>query len=123
MDKIQAGITLQQLGGMGLLKLMIGAKNFTYDSSEHTGLRFKFECSDVANMIEISLRSDLYTMKFFKIAPLMSRDENGRLEINPNAEFEPEPVEVFADVENDKLVEIFESVTKLTIRPFQIVAA
>jgi hypothetical protein len=123
MNKEQSQITLEQLGGAGLLKFMIGAKDFTYDSTGETGLRFKFELSTVANMVEIKLKNDLYTMNFYNIPALMIYDENGNKTINPDADFDPQPIESFEGVENDKLVEIFEDVTKLSIKPIRLVAA
>jgi hypothetical protein len=119
----QSRILLQQLGGIGLLKLMIGAKDFTYDSTGETGLRFKFELSAVANMVEIKLVNDLYTMNFYKIEPLMSKDENGNLTINPKADFDPQPVETYEGVYDDQLVDLFEETTRLTIRKIKLVAA
>lgn len=123
MNLEQSKILLQQLGGIGLLKLMIGAKDFTYDSTGINGLRFKFECSAVANMVEIKLVNDLYTMNFYKIEPLMLKDENGNLKINENADFDPQPVKNYEGVYDDQLVDIFEETTRLTIRKIRLVAA
>lgn len=123
MDKEQAQITLEQLGGMNLLKLMIGAKNFTFDSTGVTGLRFKFECSPLTDMLEILLKNDLYTMKFYKIPPLMIKDGDGAMTVNPEAEAELKPVKIFEGVENNQLVAVFEEFTKLSIRPIKFIAA
>lgn len=122
MTEAQARITLQQLGGTSLLKLMIGAKNFTFDSTGETGLRFKFECSSVANLVDIKLKNDLYVMRFYKIVPLMINDGNDRLTINPEADFEPMTAAVFEDIYDDQLVDIFEAATGLIIRRPDFVA-
>ena len=123
MDIEQSKILLQQLGGISFLKLMIGAKDFIYDSTGETGLCFKFELSAVANMVEIKLKNDLYTMNFFKIVPLMAKDENGNLAINPDADFDPQPVKTFEGIYDDQLVTLFEETTKLTIRKIHLIAA
>ena len=55
---------LQQLGGMGKLKAMIGATNFVYDENS---LKFKLKSCRKANIIQITLNAlDTYDIKFFK---------------------------------------------------------
>lgn len=119
MKKEQTQIVLEQLGGTAWLKLMIGAKDFTFDHTGETGFRFKFECSSVAIMVEIKLENDLYTMNFYKIVPLKIIVETGSLKINREADFEP--VASFAEIYNDRLIDIFEETTKLIIRRINLV--
>lgn len=56
---------VQQLGGSGKLKVMIGAYNFLTNGDD---LSFKFKGSRVANYVKIKLNSlDLYDVEFGKI--------------------------------------------------------
>ena len=67
--QVPADIILQQLGGSGRLKAMIGAKDFMSDNGGKT-LRFKFpnRSKSKPNMIKITLTSmDLYDVEFGRV--------------------------------------------------------
>ena len=62
-----ASIILEQLGGAGRLKAMIGAANFV---DHGDGLSFKFKGSRKANYVKVTLRADdTYLLELKTIAP------------------------------------------------------
>jgi fumarate hydratase class II len=68
-----AAIILQQLGGAGRLKAMIGATDFCSFKDGNT-LAFKFKMCPKANYIKISLEaSDTYAIEFVKIGRLSKK--------------------------------------------------
>lgn len=92
-----AETTIQQLGGYGRLRLMVGADKFTYDKKGT--IRFWFKGSRKVNHLEIVLDpTDTYTMTFRKIT---QRGLNVK-EIN-----------TLSGVYADQLREIFEGETGL----------
>lgn len=94
-----AGTTAQQLGGYRMLEIMIGAKQFTYDSAGT--LRFKFKGSRKANFVEIKLNGlDLYDVKISKL-------------VTKNYIIEEKVVKEFTNVYNDQLKSLFEETTGL----------
>lgn len=97
MSKQIAEIIGQQLGGLGRLKVMIGAKDFLY-SSEDTYLSFKFmKGNQGINYCNIRLNgSDLYELTFGKI-----RGHNYTV------------IKTYDDIYCDQLKSIFESTTGL----------
>lgn len=56
-------VLVNQLGGIGKLKIMIGATGFIKSASS---LSFSFKGSRVANRVQISIKNDLYTIIFYK---------------------------------------------------------
>lgn len=65
--KLIAETTFKQLGGQGRLKVMIGAKDFAYDSKDGS-ISFKFKRSNGVNYIKIRLNGkDLYDIDFGSI--------------------------------------------------------
>jgi len=62
-----ADITLQQLGGRGRLKAMIGARDF-FSENEGQTLVFKFSGCRKVNSLKVTLNGlDLYDVEFYKI--------------------------------------------------------
>lgn len=65
MSKQVAETIVQQMGGFGRLKCMVGADHF---GTSGDNLSFKFKGSKVANYIKITLNGmDLYDVEFGKI--------------------------------------------------------
>jgi len=59
-------VIIDQLGGSGRLKAMVGAWNFIRDGEKN--VQFRFKGSKVANHVSISLNSkDLYDVSFCKV--------------------------------------------------------
>jgi len=92
-----AEIILQQLGGAGRLKCMIGAKDFSYSSGD-TYLSFKFMKGDLGiNYLKIRLNAmDTYDLEFGKI-------------VKHNYTV----IKTYDDIYCDQLKSIFEETTKL----------
>lgn len=94
MSKQVAEIIIQQMGGFGRLKCMVGADYFVANGND---VSFKFKGSKVANYIKIKLNEmDLYDIEFGKIWGYnykIVKEVNG--------------------VYNDQLISIFEDTTKL----------
>lgn len=87
--------TIDYLGGHRMLRLMVGAHNFTYDK-EGT-VRFQFRGSRKANSVEIRLNgSDLYDVRFYRAG------KNGM-----------KLMASFDDVFFDGLCDVFETATGL----------
>jgi hypothetical protein len=62
-------IIIQQLGGQGRLKAMIGASAYVYDEKQQS-LRFQFKGCKTANICKITLLpSDTYQVELFKFSP------------------------------------------------------
>lgn len=90
-----AKIIIQQLGGFGKLKAMVGANTFIKDGENN--IQFRFKGSSKANYVSVTLNDkDLYDMAFCKV---------GRINVKNKKHFN--------DIYNDKLVEIFENHTGL----------
>jgi len=93
-------VTIDQLGGVGRLATMIGARDFVQDNDGRT-IQFGFKGSRKANKVRITLEaSDTYTVEFFKY--------NRRT-------FECPIVASFEDVHADMLRDVFESTTGLCL--------
>jgi hypothetical protein len=91
--------TIQQLGGFGKLKMMVGAYNFSKDNNS---LTFKFKGSKKMNICKITLNSlDLYNVEFKLLRA-----------------YNLKTVEVHNDIYCDQLIEIFERTTGLSLRLF-----
>ena len=98
-SKQVAQTIIEQLGGMGKLKAMLGAKFFSYHSDERGGLNFRFRGSRKANHIKITLTGkDLYDVVFTKI---MKKGLNIK------------KVKTFTDIYADQMKEILEEFTGL----------
>lgn len=80
MDADTASTLIKQLGGMGKLVAMVGAKEFTRtERNGHPALSFKFKGSTKANYVIIRLDpSDTYTLQFGKIV---------KYDLKPTGEF------------------------------------
>lgn len=62
---MNAETTINQLGGFGKLKAMVGAHNFLKDSN---WVSFKFKGSKNSNYVKITLEADdTYTVEFWKV--------------------------------------------------------
>lgn len=58
---------LNQMGGMGKIKMMVNGKDFLYGEN---WIQFKFSGSKKMNIVKIKLNSmDLYEVKFYKYYP------------------------------------------------------
>ena len=90
---------LRQLGGgMGKLKMMVGASYFMLHEN---GVQFKFKMYPKANTIVIKLNgSDLYDIEYWKITPKQCKK-----------------VHEFNDYYADMLRDNFEETTGLTLTP------
>ncbi len=99
-EMFSAETIIEQMGGFGNLRMMMGA-TFLKDT-ENQALIMKFKGSRKANVVEIRLNAmDLYDMTFRKMG------RNGVVD-----------VEEHNDVYNDQLQEIFTKVTGLYTRLF-----
>lgn len=86
--------TIQQLGGFGRLKAMVGAYNFAKDENS---VSFRFKGSRKANHVSIELNSsDLYNVRIGKV---------GKLDYKI--------VDETKDAYSDMLVSLFENTTGL----------
>ena len=93
-----ANTIIAQMGGVGKLKMFVGAHDFVYTES---GVMFGYKGSTKSNKIVIDLTPmDLYDVKFFKI--------NMR-----NIEKSLTPVDTIDGAYNDMLIDVFESQTGL----------
>jgi hypothetical protein len=80
MDAETASTLIKQLGGMGKLTAMVGAKDIVRtERNGHPALSFKFKGSTKANYVNIALDpSDTYTLQFGKIV---------KYDLKPTGEF------------------------------------
>ena len=94
---------IQQMGGIGKLKSMIGAENFSYNTNGE--LTFKFKMCKKSNCVQIfyDQGTDLYNITFLKI-------NLEKLEIKK--------IEKFEQIYCDQLIEIFEQFTGLRLSLF-----
>ena len=84
-----------QMGGVGRLKCMVGAKYFAYD--EKGSLTFKFMGSKIATHVKIELNGlDLYDVTFYKVRGTTIKE-----------------VKKAESIYNDMLIPCFEQTTKL----------
>lgn len=96
MSKQVAETIVQQLGGMGKLRAMVGAKDFAYSDDS---LTFAFKGYRKANVVSIKLTPmDLYEVIFIKYS---------------SKTFETKQVAEFGYVYGDQLKGVFESTTGL----------
>ena len=87
---------VDQLGGIGRLKAMVGASNF---QAEENKMRFRVKGSRKMNMLEIELNAtDTYTVRFQKYSP---------------SKFTVKTISELEGVYNDMLKSLFESNTGL----------
>ena len=92
-----AQTVINQLGGAGRLKAMIGAKNFVQSQNENwVQFQFMSGAKNKANRIRITLRNDLYDIDFFVVR-----------------KGEKKTKQEFPGIYNDQLVSIFEDSTSL----------
>jgi hypothetical protein len=96
-----ARITIEQMGGVGSLKLMLGATSFTSHSDEgRGGVSFRFKGSNRANYVKVVLSAmDTYTLRFGKVG-----------------KYHFDIIDFVEDVYNDQLDEVFYRVTGLEIK-------
>ncbi len=101
-EQIQISNTImQQMGGYGKLKAMIGARDMFALDSDSPGLQFSFKGSKKANKVRIELTpDDLYNLTFYKI--------NMR-----NIDRSTAPVEKYENIYEDMLIPVFEKTTGL----------
>ena len=95
---------LEQLGGIGKLKAMLGAKDFMYSSKDPNFIEFNFKGCDKANHIKIEYNEgkDLYDIAFYKIKKV-------------NGLAQPEEVKAFTDVFTSELKSTFRDYTGLEL--------
>lgn len=89
-----ARVILQQMGGLGRLQAMLGAKNFT---STENSVQFRWPNKERArgNAVKITLQpSDTYDMEFFNLSGSSAKS-----------------VKKYDDIYADKLVDVFEKQT------------
>ena len=92
-----ADTTLEQIGGYGKLRAMVGASNFHHD--DDGALTFHFKGSRKANRVRVELHpSDTYVVTFFKWSP---------------TKMTAKETEQFYGVYNDQLATTFEQYTGL----------
>lgn len=103
MTEEQAKTVLSQMGGIGKLIAMVGAKDFLRGTNNDTGLpylAFKFKGAKHVNYIRITLEpTDVYTVFFGNVKGLTFR---------PGCEF--------VGVHADRLIPTFEQHTGLYLR-------
>jgi hypothetical protein len=88
---------IHQMGGIGRLKAMLGAKNFSYSRNGYTTFQFAM-CKKASHCRITYLEGkDLYMMEFIKV----SRN------------YESKTVETFDDLYADQLIPIFKRFTGL----------
>ena len=98
-----ADTTLQQLGGRGRLKAMIGARDFSSRDDGRT-LHFKFPACPKANVCKITLNAlDTYDVTFIKVGRLSRK----------TYEVPVQTTGEFSGVYCDQLREVFEGFTGL----------
>ena len=92
-----AQTVINQLGGAGRLKAMIGAKNFVQSQTDNwVQFQFMSGAKNKANRLRITLRNDLYDIDFFVVR-----------------KGEKKTKQEFTGIYNDQLVSIFEDSTSL----------
>lgn len=95
-----ANTIMDQLGGSGRLKMMVGAYNAVAEMVERGALTFRFKGSRKANGLQVVLtQMDTYRMTFFSIG----RKDPSQIKV----------VETLEDIYCDQLVEMFENQTGL----------
>jgi len=94
--KQRAETIIQQMGGSGKLRAMVGATQFAFDDS---GVRFSFKGCRKANKCVVELTAmDTYNLKFYRYSPTKGTcDEK----------------QAYEGVYCDQLIELFEGYTGL----------
>lgn len=109
-----ANTILQQMGGFGRLKAMVGIHNHC---AKDAGLQFSFKGSRKMNKVVVDLNSmDTYDVKFYKIPTLRSNCSPKALDkYFENIEKCKVPVAEVDGVYYDQLIETFEHTTGLDL--------
>ena len=109
-----ANTILQQMGGHGRLKAMVGINKHC---ALNAGLQFSFKGSRKMNKVSIELNSmDRYDVKFYKIPTLRSDCSPNALDrYFENIEKCKTPVAEFGGLYSDMLINTFEDTTGLRL--------